>query len=87
MVGRGVTFFASVLLAIIYLGFYCKKNKIFDISMFNMVFLASFIFGGTFPYVISFFFVVSLEENTDHMVLFKLNVFLVFLAGYYHRGK
>jgi hypothetical protein len=68
MVGRALAFFSAVFLSILYLGFYCKKENVTDISLFDMVFMASFVFGGSFPYMVSFVFLESVEDNTDKMM-------------------
>jgi len=68
MVGRALAFFTAVFISILYLGYYCKKEDVNEISLFDMVFLASFVFGGAFPYMVSFVFLESVEDNTDKMM-------------------
>ena len=77
MVGRGIAFFCAVFMAIIFLGLFCHMEKIVEISMFDMVFLSAFVFGGSFPFLISYCFLESVEDNTNKMVILFL-IILVF---------
>ena len=67
-VARGLSIFVGLLLGVMLIGFYCHENQFVAISMFDKVFIAAFILGGAFPYLLSSIILDLVEENTDEMV-------------------
>ncbi len=72
MVGRILGFFCAIFMTIVYLGFYCQSKDIVSISLFDAAFCGAFVFGGAFPYLLSFAFLESIEDNTNRMVFFHI---------------
>jgi hypothetical protein len=68
MVGRVLGFFCAIFMTIVYLGFYCLSKEIVSVSLFDTSFITAFVLGGAFPYLISFVFQESIEDNTNIMV-------------------
>jgi len=60
-ISKGLTIFCTLFLTICYLGYFCQKNNIYELSIFDRDFIISFLFGVTINYIVS--------DSINNMVL------------------
>ena len=52
-ISKGLTIFCTLFLTICYLGYFCQKNNIYELSIFDKGFIYSFLFGVAINYFVS----------------------------------
>jgi len=60
-ISKGLTIFCTLFLTICYLGYFCQKNNVYELSIFDRDFIISFLFGVTINYIVS--------DSINNMVL------------------
>ena len=68
-VSKGLAVFTAILVGILLMGYYCLEKGNAEQALFDKTFIAWFVIGGAFPYLITSYFLDQIEQNTEELVI------------------